>query len=689
LFLISSITSLGLLGCGNGDDSSVSPPAADASVDGTTTPDGATTDGTTTDGADARPEPADAGALAKTKRVLLISIDGMHEIDFTNYVKAKPSSTLAKLAATGVEYTDARTTTPSDSFPGMLALVTGGTPKTNGVYYDDSYDRTLYPPPVPPDNGGADAGNGDGGNGEAGARDGGNGDGGNGDGGNGDAGNGDAGNGDGGNGNGGNGDAGNGDGGNGEAGNGGNAGNGDAGNGDSGVDRCSGDPGTEIVYDESVDFDSTKIFSGGINPANLPHRKETDGGCVPVFPHEFLKNNTVFEVVKADGHRTAWSDKHAAYDLLNGPSGTGIDDLYTPEVNSLIANGGTVNGVDLAGSAAKCDVTNSLAVLGADQVTDYTTCLPAIEAYDNTKVQAVINWIDGKSADGSTMADVPAIFGMNFQTVSVGQKLPVGGYTDAAGTPTAVLQNALDDVDAALGKMVTELTNKNLLDSTLIIVSAKHGQAPIDRSKLAMENSTGDAGMVTDPLPTINSVDPTVDNVPSVFQNPNSGNHLARHGHFQTDSVGIVWLQDQSKAADVATALSGNADAIHANSLPPGTVFMSPITSGSDLAKIFGDPTNTSDSVAMARAPNVFIQPNLGVIYSGSTAKIAEHGGGSLDDTNVMLLVSLPAIGSAKMVTMTVQTTQVAPSILQALGLAPDTLQAVKAEGTEVLPSLF
>jgi hypothetical protein len=38
----------------------------------------------------------------------------------------------------------ARSTFPSDSFPGTLALATGGTPKSTGVYYDDSYDRTYY-----------------------------------------------------------------------------------------------------------------------------------------------------------------------------------------------------------------------------------------------------------------------------------------------------------------------------------------------------------------------------------------------------------------------------------------------------------------------------------------------------------------------------------------------------------------
>ncbi len=164
--------------------------------------------------------------------------------------------------------------------------------------------------------------------------------------------------------------------------------------------------------------------------------KDADGRCIPVFPHDFIRTNTVFEIIRAAGGHTAWSDKHPAYDLLNGPSGKGIADLYTPEVNSLIKNGGTANGVDLAASLARCDgTTNSLPLAS---VSDYTTCERAVMAYDDTHVQAVINWIDGKTADGSAKAEVPTIMGMNLQQVSVGEKLPVGGYTDGGATPSAL-----------------------------------------------------------------------------------------------------------------------------------------------------------------------------------------------------------------------------------------------------------
>jgi hypothetical protein len=181
--------------------------------------------------------------LAAVDRVLLISVDGMHQVDLAGWIAANPTSTLAKLAASGVQYNEARTTTPSDSFPGTLALTTGGTPKSTGVYYDDSYDRTIYPP----------------------------------------------------------------------------------------GQGCTGSPGSEAIFDESIDHDSTQLFSGGIDPALLPHQMGRSGRCELVYPHDFVKVNTIFEVIKAAGGYTAWSDKHPAYEMLNGPSGAGVDDLYTPE----------------------------------------------------------------------------------------------------------------------------------------------------------------------------------------------------------------------------------------------------------------------------------------------------------------------------------------------------------------------
>src|SRR5260370_35888877 len=62
---------------------------------------------------------------------------------------------------------------------------------------------------------------------------------------------------------------------------------------------------------------------------------DTQKNCSPVFPQNFLRVNTIFEVVKKSGGKTAWSDQHPTFgDFLLGPSGTGVDDLYTPEAHA-------------------------------------------------------------------------------------------------------------------------------------------------------------------------------------------------------------------------------------------------------------------------------------------------------------------------------------------------------------------
>lgn len=534
--------------------------------------------------------------VVPVRHVLLISVDGLHQIDLSNWIENHPDSSLARLSASAVIYDNAHTTTPSDSFPGLLAMVTGGTPKSTGVYYDDSYDRTLFAP----------------------------------------------------------------------------------------GSACAGAPGIEAVFDESIDNDDSKLFSGGINPANLPMMKTAAGACQPVYPHDFIRVNTIFEVVKQAGGTTAWSDKHPAYDLVNGPSGHGVDDLYTPEINSPISNGGTVNGVDLSATLGLCNGANSLPLA---KVSDYTTCIPAIEAYDDVKVQAVINQIAGRTSDGVNEAAVPTLFGMNFQEVSVGEKLPVGGYVDAHGTPSTNLSDTLMHTDQSIGRILAELEAQHLFDSTLIIISAKHGQSPINRETLAMESGGSGNATVQDPAGFIAAADPTVDS-PSSFTNPNSGNVLSTSGHLQTDDVGLVWLQNQSPANILAvqSQLQANASLIFADKLPPGTVFTNSINAGPMLAELFGDPTS-GDPVAAARAPNIIVQPNAGVIYSGSSKKIAEHGGGTLDDTHVALMVAHRQLRASTQ-SAPVSTTQIAPTILRALKLDEKSLDAVRREGTEVLPGL-
>ena len=165
---------------------------------------------------------------------------------------------------------------------------------------------------------------------------------------------------------------------------------------------------------------------------------------------------------------TAWSDKHPAYEALNGPSGNGIDDLFTPEIDS--------NALEPGGTPYPGEIS-------------WTEDNAATMQYDSYKVQAVLNEIDGYDHSRTTKVGVPAIFGMNFQTVSTAEKLLKsdglnGGYLPGTTTPGPLLQRALDFINEKLEAMDNEIHAQGLADSTGIIVSAKHGQSPQDPNSL-------------------------------------------------------------------------------------------------------------------------------------------------------------------------------------------------------------
>jgi predicted AlkP superfamily pyrophosphatase or phosphodiesterase len=86
----------------------------------------------------AAPAAASSPRQAQVRHVVLLSIDGLHQADLAWYVARHPGSSLAGLVGSGAEFTRAQTPVPSDSFPGLIAQVTGGNPKSTGIYYDDS-----------------------------------------------------------------------------------------------------------------------------------------------------------------------------------------------------------------------------------------------------------------------------------------------------------------------------------------------------------------------------------------------------------------------------------------------------------------------------------------------------------------------------------------------------------------------
>ncbi len=502
------------------------------------------------------------------QHVLLISIDGMHALDFANCAKGVGGSggptcpNLVHLAQAGLTYVQASTSKPSDSFPGIVALTTGGSPRSGGVFYDVSYDRALSPPEQTTPYGIV-----------------------------------------------------------------------------GGASLCPGTRGTQVGFDEEIDVDLTKLDGGGgINPAYLP--RDPNNGCAPVYPHSYLRVNTMFEVVRANGGYTAWSDKHPSYDMVNGPSGQGVNDLWSPEINS--------NVVALTSVPGCSPVPDPNADLTA-----WTNSFQNIQCYDTMKVQAVLNWIDGKTHDGSAKAPVPSVFGMNFQSVSVGQKLVessanlTGGYLDATGTPSPSLLGEIQYVDSSIGTMVAELKKQGLSGSTLIIVTAKHGQSPIDRARLL--RIPGDNSALAAPSSILGALAAQADE----------------------DDVSLLWLTDQSQTPSAAAMLSANL----------GMTGGGEIFAGPAVGLLFNDPSLDS------RTPDIIVTPDIGVVYTSGKGKVSEHGGFANDDTNVMMLVSGSQLTPA-VITDPVRTAQVPPTILKALGMDPSSLQAVQKEGTPVLPGL-
>jgi len=209
-------------------------------------------------------------------------------------------------------------------------------------------------------------------------------------------------------------------------------------------------------------------------------------------------------------------------------------------------------------------------------------------------------------------------------------------------------------VDTAIGQMVTALKNAGLLDSTLIIVSAKHGQSPIDPNRVL--RIPGD-------VPT--------DEPPSQILSPSGVGPGLPVAQADEDDISMLWLTDQGQTQSAAAIL-----AEHENRFGQGEIFFGPA-----LTLQFNDPLTDS------RVPDIIVAPNVGVIYTGGTGKVAEHGGFAYDDRNVVLIVSNPKYKSSTFNDQ-VETRQIAPTIIKALGMDPNLLQAVQSEHTETLPGL-
>ena len=535
------------------------------------------------------------------RQVLLISVDGMHAVDYLNCANGIVTANngqpfcpaIAALGTTAVNYVSASTSKPSDSFPGLTAIVTGGSPAATGIYYDVAYARNLDAPAQTTGNG-------------------------------------------------------------------------------LGAGPCTAGEvptGTTSEYEEGIDFDKTKLNGGApgasltdgtiasIDPKHLI--RDPSQGCAPVFPWNFVRVNSIFSVIHSAGGFAAWSDKHPAYaSVASGIGPKALDDFYAPEINSSV--------VPLPGVTTPTGVSCAKIRDPKSDLTAWTNSFENIQCYDTLKVNAVLNWINGKNHLGTATAKVPNIFGMNFQALSVGQKLieasnsTTGGYLDAQATPSAALFNEFQFVDASIGAFVKELKKQGLFDSTLIVITAKHGQSPIDPSRYVGQTIKG-----TSPVTLLSNA--------GFIPFSESTNNPTGIGPTE-DDVSLVWLNDSADTDAAVGILEENPSATTGIGL--GQIYFGP-----SLELNFNNPTNDP------RTPDIIVTPNVGVTYSGSHAKQAEHGGFSHDDTNVVLLVSNPGF-APRTVNTYVGTAQVAPTILKALGLNPSALEAVQIEGTGVLPAL-
>ncbi|MDP9146800.1 MAG: alkaline phosphatase family protein, partial [Acidobacteriota bacterium] len=414
------------------------------------------------------------------RHVLLISIDGMHAVDFLNCSKGLSGvnggepycPNLAELAETGVNYLETSASKPSDSFPGLTAIVSGGSARTEGVFYDVAYDRSLNPPAKTTGNGVL-------------------------------------------------------------------------------LGPCT--PGAKPIgarteYEEGIDIDQNFLngigatgADGGrasIDAAKLPR----DKNCHPVYPWNFVRTNTIFGVIHGANGYTAWSDKHPSYLSVSGPGdGTNVDDFYAPEVNSLVV---ALPGVKTPEGMNCSPIPDTL------QTGSFTDSFMNIKCYDTLKVHAVLNELDGKTHNGSAPAPVPNILGMNFQAVSIGQKLieyndttktivATGGYLDSIGTPSETLEEEMKFVDDSIGEMMEHLRNNGLMDKTLVVITAKHGQSPIDPNRFfPIPGKTGMNGKQPSDILTSFLPDSEVNQIGAT-----------------QDDISLLWLKDSSQTANAVALL--------------------------------------------------------------------------------------------------------------------------------------
>jgi hypothetical protein len=432
-----------------------------------------------------------------------------------------------------------------------------------------------------------------------------------------------------------------------------------------GTTKCVGAaPGAPINYDQSIDVNPNRLDAGQglkglpgsilqmtsnlrsvINPADLPVSAAT---CKPIYPNQYIKVNTVFNVVRDAGLRTAFSEKRPSYEFLDGPSGNGVEDLFAPEIASQ--------------------------AIGYPAGVSYDTDVDANMKYDSYKVQSVLNEIDGYNHSRTERVGVPALFGMNFQVVTTAEQVPesdglAGGYLPGGKVPGPALTRAYNFVNAELGLLIDQLKARGLANSTAIIVTSKQGQSPTNPDVFKRVNDA-----------------PIIAGVDAAWAKTHP--HAAPLVATASDDDGMLWWlsnRSQTAANFVKQYLLTHktvAYNVHGKRLTLSASGLSAVYAGAGAAAYF------HVSVSDPRHPVIVGVVQQGVIYDDAP-DIAQHGGESFQDRSIPILVVAPGLRHGATVGAPVEITQIAPTILHLLGLNPWSLQAVQIEHTQILPGLW
>ena len=287
--------------------------------------------------------------------------------------------------------------------------------------------------------------------------------------------------------------------------------------------------------------------------------------------------------------------------------------------------------------------------------------------FDLTHTQAVVNWINGKTAAAGTKLgtgnEVGLVAFANFQTVVKAQNAyylgwanVTGGYQSANYTPTKVLADAFTFVDQQVGRIIDTLQQTGAWNNTLLVLTATYGGAPVNKTS---ELNVGDPGAI----------------ITAVSGGPGTADY--------TKSVDLllIWYHNRSVVnASCAYLLAHRAD-LHASG-PQSRVYC-----GADVAAYIG--YTSADFAKYPTWPDILVIPDPGVVYTTSTHFAVVHGGDSVEDRRVPLVVGGGAVSKAGKIGTAVDSRQVAPTVLTYLGLDPSQLQGVVAEGTVVLPGVL